>query len=106
MFSAKFLINKSAKGKQILETYKLSRILTKSQKRMITHIVIDEFKDVFGKLTHIELLSRADELGDLFPTESKVIKFRKWFFIRAQLTFLFIDPPFVLLQNVYVLSFQ
>ncbi|XP_029729105.2 uncharacterized protein LOC109402257 [Aedes albopictus] len=71
MFSAKFLINKSAKGKQILETYKLSRILTKSQKRMITHIVIDEFKDVFGKLTHIELLSRADELGDLFPTESK-----------------------------------
>ncbi|XP_021694287.1 uncharacterized protein LOC110674309 [Aedes aegypti] len=70
-YSARFLIQNSAKGKQILANYISSKILTKLQKKIITHIVVDEFKDVFGKLSHNELLSRASELNELFPSESK-----------------------------------
>nr|XP_029722784.1 uncharacterized protein LOC109401945 [Aedes albopictus]XP_029735446.1 uncharacterized protein LOC115270278 [Aedes albopictus]XP_029735448.1 uncharacterized protein LOC109414846 [Aedes albopictus] len=69
--TATFLLQKSTRGKQIIEEFNSTKVLTKAQKRIITHIVIDEFKDSFGKLTHDELLFRACELSNLFPSEPK-----------------------------------
>nr|XP_029709844.1 uncharacterized protein LOC109622513 [Aedes albopictus] len=69
--TAKLLINASPKGRAVIQSYKDTNVLTRSQKRIITHIVVDEFKDRFGKLTRHELVLRAAELRQLFPTESE-----------------------------------
>lgn len=70
--TATFLLKNSIKGKQILKTYSETKILSKLDKKLVTHIVIDEFKDRFGKLTHEELRVRAAELRDIFPSEAEV----------------------------------
>ncbi|XP_062554548.1 uncharacterized protein LOC134219727 [Armigeres subalbatus] len=70
-YTARFLITSSPRGRAIIEIYGSTNILTKAQKKAITHIVVDEFKDVFGKLTSSELKNRAAELKQLFPTESE-----------------------------------
>ncbi|XP_065095135.1 uncharacterized protein LOC135717095 [Ochlerotatus camptorhynchus] len=69
--TAKFLIQSSTKGRLIIESYQNRHVLTKIQRKAITHIVVDEFKDVFGKLTRNELNLRAAELKQLFPSESE-----------------------------------
>lgn len=46
--------------------------LTRADKKAITHLVVDDFKDRFGKLTPAELQDRASELGRLFPGEPEV----------------------------------
>ncbi|XP_058447557.1 uncharacterized protein LOC131427939 [Malaya genurostris] len=70
--TASFLLNNSARGKRILKVYEETKVLSKTDRRNITHIVIDEYKDRFGKLTHKQLEDRAAELSKLFPSESTV----------------------------------
>ncbi|XP_065095776.1 uncharacterized protein LOC135717565 [Ochlerotatus camptorhynchus] len=65
--NANYLLNASSKGRAILQKYQT--FLSRADKRTITHIVVDEFKDRFGKLTPSELRDRASELGKQFPGE-------------------------------------
>ncbi|XP_065090158.1 uncharacterized protein LOC135711281 [Ochlerotatus camptorhynchus] len=67
--TATYLIQTSARGQAILKKYDTNKHLTRSDKRIITQIVVDEFKDRFSKLTPDELQSRAVELRSLFPSE-------------------------------------
>lgn len=73
--TATLLLNKSSKGKQVLATYNECKILTKAQKKAVTHIIVDEFKDKFGTLTSVELTRLAAELHSIFPTEPEVSQF-------------------------------
>lgn len=73
--NANYLLNASAKGRAILHKCQKQAFLSKTDKRAITHIVVDEFKDQFGKLTPAELRDRASELAKLFPGEAEVIYF-------------------------------
>ncbi|XP_053691660.1 uncharacterized protein LOC128740159 [Sabethes cyaneus] len=67
--TATHLLNASAKGQAIIKRFAENPFLTRSDKKIITHIVIDEFKDRFGRLTPLELQVRATELGQIFPSE-------------------------------------
>lgn len=67
--TATLLLNRSSKGKHILTTYSESKKLTKAQKKAVTRIIIDEFKDKFGNLNSLELGRLAAELCTIFPTE-------------------------------------
>nr|XP_029710410.1 uncharacterized protein LOC109424330 isoform X2 [Aedes albopictus] len=67
--TATLLLNKSSKGKQVLAIYNECKILTKAQKKAVTHIIVDEFKDKFGTLTSVELTRLPAELHSIFPTE-------------------------------------
>ncbi|XP_062551457.1 uncharacterized protein LOC134216607 [Armigeres subalbatus] len=67
--TAAYLLNSSGKGKAIIQRYQESTFLTRSDKRIITHLVVDEFIDRFGKLTPSELLIRSKDLHELFPNE-------------------------------------
>lgn len=69
--TATYLLKTSARGKAILAKYQGSqnKRLTRCEKRIITQIVVDEFKDRFSKLTADELQARAVELRFLFPNE-------------------------------------
>ncbi|XP_058836683.1 uncharacterized protein LOC131693127 [Topomyia yanbarensis] len=67
--SAVYLLNRSDRGQAIQAAYRKSQYLSKEAIRTITHIVVDEFKDRFGKLSHEELLERSAELSKHFPSE-------------------------------------
>ncbi|XP_065090540.1 uncharacterized protein LOC135711593 [Ochlerotatus camptorhynchus] len=67
--TATYLLQTSARGKAILTKYQTNKLLTRSDKRIITQIVVDGFKDRFSKLTASELQDRAVELSLLFPSE-------------------------------------
>ncbi|XP_058814576.1 uncharacterized protein LOC131678463 [Topomyia yanbarensis] len=67
--TATYLLNTSSKGRGIIENYKQTGYLTRTNKKAITHIIIDEFKDRFSKLTPVELLGRSLELSQIFPSE-------------------------------------
>ncbi|XP_062538637.1 uncharacterized protein LOC134206906 [Armigeres subalbatus] len=67
--TAAFLLNNSSKGQSIIENYKKVQFLSRSDKKSITHIVIDEFKNRFSKLTSLELMEKAKELKHIFPGE-------------------------------------
>ncbi|XP_062709589.1 uncharacterized protein LOC109398652 isoform X3 [Aedes albopictus] len=67
--TATYLLQTSAKGRAIIEKYKTAKYLTRFDKRVITQIVVDGFKDRFSKLTSSELQNRAVELHSLFPSE-------------------------------------
>ncbi|XP_062558016.1 uncharacterized protein LOC134222889 [Armigeres subalbatus] len=66
-YTARFLITSSPRGRAIIEIYGSTNILTKAQKKAITHIVVDEFKDVFGKLTSSELKIEQRNSNNCFP---------------------------------------
>lgn len=70
--TATFLLESSPKGIAAINKYRVNQLLTRYDKRIITHIVVDEFKDRFSKLTSSELESRATELHLMFPSEPKV----------------------------------
>ncbi|KXJ68316.1 hypothetical protein RP20_CCG004294 [Aedes albopictus] len=70
--TATLLLNKSSKGKQVLAIYNECKILTKAQKKAVTHIIVDEFKDKFGTLTSVELTRLPAELHSIFPTEPEL----------------------------------
>ncbi|XP_055609064.1 uncharacterized protein LOC129756106 isoform X2 [Uranotaenia lowii] len=82
-FSATYFINKSDKAKQVIDAYRKTKYLPKDHKKIITHIVVDEFKDKFGKLTRQELADRSLELYKIFPTEPKYTWFRPTFEVKA-----------------------
>ncbi|XP_062710627.1 uncharacterized protein LOC115264313, partial [Aedes albopictus] len=67
--TASYLLNSSSKGRVLLQKCQKQTFLTRADKKAITHLVIDDFKDRFGKLTPTELQQRASELGKLFPGE-------------------------------------
>ncbi|XP_055525108.1 uncharacterized protein LOC129718374 isoform X2 [Wyeomyia smithii] len=67
--TAAFLLNESAKSQSIIKRYTETTFLTRSDKKVITHVIVDEFKDRFGRLTPFELQLRATELGNIFPSE-------------------------------------
>ncbi|XP_065093331.1 uncharacterized protein LOC135714001 [Ochlerotatus camptorhynchus] len=67
--TATFLLNASSKGQAILRKYSKTAFLSRSDKKSVTHIVVDEFKNRFSKLSSSELLDRACELKQLFPSE-------------------------------------
>lgn len=71
--TATYLITSSAKGRAILGKYAVNPFLSRTDKKAITQIVVDEFKDRFLKLTSSELEQRATELTKLFPSEPKGI---------------------------------
>ncbi|XP_058824731.1 uncharacterized protein LOC131685199 [Topomyia yanbarensis] len=71
--TAAYLLGSSPKGQQIIQQYRDEKFLSRSDKKSITHIVVDEFKDRFSKLTPTELLDRAIELHRLFPSEPQEI---------------------------------
>ncbi|XP_055536877.1 uncharacterized protein LOC129725284 [Wyeomyia smithii] len=70
-FTAQFLITRSHKGKNIIKSYNELGYPKIEYHKAISHIVVDEFKDRFGRLTHEELLHRGEELEKLFPTEHR-----------------------------------
>lgn len=70
--TATYLLQGSAKGQAILNKYDKTPFLTRTDKKTITQIVVDEFKDRFSKLTSSELEQRSIELSKLFPSEPKV----------------------------------
>lgn len=70
-YTANFLIQQSDKGRAILQAYNDTKLLPKDAKTAITHIVVDEFVDRYGKLTTEELKYRSQELFELFPNEPK-----------------------------------
>ncbi|XP_058815508.1 uncharacterized protein LOC131679015 isoform X1 [Topomyia yanbarensis] len=72
--TATYLLNTSSKGRGIIENYKQTGYLTRTNKKAITHIIIDEFKDRFSKLIPVELLGRSLELSQIFPSEPQVMK--------------------------------
>ncbi|XP_065080182.1 uncharacterized protein LOC135703020 [Ochlerotatus camptorhynchus] len=63
--TATFLLNASSKGQAILRKYSKTAFLSRSDKKSVTHIVVDEFKTRFSKLSSSELLDRACELKQL-----------------------------------------
>ncbi|XP_021695222.1 uncharacterized protein LOC110675148 [Aedes aegypti] len=67
--TANYLLTASTKGRAILQKCQKQNFLTRADKKAITHLVVDDFKDRFGKLTPAELQDRASELGRLFPGE-------------------------------------
>ncbi|XP_062714297.1 uncharacterized protein LOC109409342 [Aedes albopictus] len=67
-WNAKALINRSKKGRLIWEAYQITSILSRKDRIFITHLIIDEFVDEFGRLTREELACRATELKNIFPT--------------------------------------
>ncbi|XP_055551213.1 uncharacterized protein LOC129733696 [Wyeomyia smithii] len=67
--TAAFLLNESAKSLSIIKRYTETIFLTRSDKKVITHVIVDEFKDRFGRLTPFKLQLRATELGNIFPSE-------------------------------------
>lgn len=71
-WTAQNLISRSKKGIQILEQFKTTNILSKKDRIFITHLIVDEFTDEFGKLTREELINRSAELSVLFPTTEQV----------------------------------
>nr|XP_029708294.1 uncharacterized protein LOC109409192 [Aedes albopictus] len=71
--TAAYFLRSSAKGQAILNKYAESPFLTRTDKKSITQIVVDEFKDRFSKLTSSELEQRAIELSKLFPSEPKEV---------------------------------
>ena len=72
-WNAKALINRSKKGRLIWEAYQITSILSRKDRIFITHLIIDEFVDEFGRLTREELACRATELKNIFPTVEQVI---------------------------------
>ncbi|XP_021695246.1 uncharacterized protein LOC110675167 [Aedes aegypti] len=71
--TATYLLQGSAKGQAILNKYDKTPFLTRTDKKTITQIVVDEFKDRFSKLTSSELEQRSIELSKLFPSEPKEV---------------------------------
>ncbi|XP_021711819.1 uncharacterized protein LOC110680290 isoform X3 [Aedes aegypti] len=67
--TATYLLNYSSKGQAIIRKYSQTPFLSRSDKKSITHIVVDEFKNRFSKLTSSELLERSKELKQIFPSE-------------------------------------
>ncbi|XP_062710812.1 uncharacterized protein LOC134288897 [Aedes albopictus] len=67
-WTAKALINRSKKGRLIWEAYQATSILSRKDRIFITHLIVDEFVDEFGRLTREELARRATELKNIFPT--------------------------------------
>ncbi|XP_065075913.1 uncharacterized protein LOC135699570 [Ochlerotatus camptorhynchus] len=63
--TATFLLNASSKGQAILRKNSRTAFLSRSDKKSVTHIVVDEFKTRFSKLSSSELLDRACELKQL-----------------------------------------
>lgn len=70
--TAEYLLTSSTKGRSIICKYQTNPFLSRADKKTITHIIVDEFKDRFSKLSPSELLDRACELGRLFPSEPQV----------------------------------
>ncbi|XP_021708285.1 uncharacterized protein LOC110681115 isoform X2 [Aedes aegypti] len=79
-WTAQNLICRSRKGNQILEKFKASNILSKKDRIFITHLIVDEFTDEFGKLTREELIRRSAELSALFPTTDQHIWYQPAFY--------------------------
>lgn len=75
-WTSQALINRSKKGRLILEAFQTSKVLSRKDRIFITHLIVDEFVDEFGKLTREELSLRSAELKCIFPTVEEVI-FRK-----------------------------
>ncbi|XP_065093070.1 uncharacterized protein LOC135713766 [Ochlerotatus camptorhynchus] len=63
-----FLLNASSKGQAILRKYSKTAFLSRADKKTVTHIVVDEFKTRFSKLSSSKLLDRACELKQLCNT--------------------------------------
>nr|XP_019560708.2 uncharacterized protein LOC109429250 [Aedes albopictus] len=78
-WTAQNLISRSKKGIQILEQFKTTNILSKKDRIFITHLIVDEFTDEFGKLTREELINRSAELSVLFPTTEQHIWYQPAF---------------------------
>ncbi|XP_058456686.1 uncharacterized protein LOC131434053 [Malaya genurostris] len=67
-WTARLLIERSKRGKEVIKKYDKCKILAKKDKTFITHLIVDEFVDEFGKLSKDELIQRAKELNEIFPT--------------------------------------
>ncbi|XP_055536838.1 uncharacterized protein LOC129725268 [Wyeomyia smithii] len=71
--TATFLLKSSAKGQAVLKKYLEFPFLSRADKKNITQIVVDGFKDRFCKLFPSELEQRATELKKLFPSEPQEV---------------------------------
>nr|XP_029720173.1 uncharacterized protein LOC109398328 [Aedes albopictus] len=79
-WTAQTLINRSKKGRLIVEAFASTNILPRKDRVFITHLIVDQFIDEFGKLTREELMLRAAELKCIFPTIEKHIWYQPTFY--------------------------
>ncbi|XP_062538250.1 uncharacterized protein LOC134206538 [Armigeres subalbatus] len=75
-WTSQALINRSKKGRLILEAFQTSKVLSRKDRIFITHLIVDEFVDEFGKLTREELSLRSAELKCIFPTVEEHIWYK------------------------------
>lgn len=67
-----------------MEAYSSSNVLSRNDRIFITHLIVDEFADEFGKLTREELIQRAAELKSMFPSVEEYVWYKPTFYIDAK----------------------
>ncbi|XP_055543558.1 uncharacterized protein LOC129729101 [Wyeomyia smithii] len=72
-WTALSLIKRSKKGRYILENINSTKALSRTGRKFITHLIIDEFVDEFGKLKQEELTLRSEELKHIFPSVDQYV---------------------------------
>ncbi|XP_058463828.1 uncharacterized protein LOC131438058 [Malaya genurostris] len=65
-WTARLLIERSKKGKEVIIKYNKCKILAKNHKTFITHLIVDEIVDKFSKLSKDELIQRARSFVERF----------------------------------------